>query len=153
MGSEEEAIPFNFEPCSDSDRGKPLIVPIIWLCLATTRNHESINSALKKNVEPVTDWSNFPAFNRTTVAAAALSDSMAIEEISNDILRDAQATDSSSQLYLVALGIKTEQLSGQKPRIDIVELRTKDKINLFKAQYFPYLLNLECLLIYDRSLL
>ncbi|KAJ7813617.1 hypothetical protein B0H14DRAFT_3149769 [Mycena olivaceomarginata] len=75
--------------------------------------HESINSALTKNVEPVTEWSDLPPFIRAPgVVTVSISDSMDIESMSNDILIDVGAADLSSQLYLVALAIKTEQLPG-----------------------------------------
>ncbi|KAJ7673572.1 hypothetical protein B0H14DRAFT_3687689 [Mycena olivaceomarginata] len=96
--------------------------------------HESINSALTKNVEPVTEWSDLPPFIRAPgVVTVSISDSMDIESMSNDILIDVGAADLSSQLYLVALAIKTEQLPGERVRLDIIQLRTKDKIYVFKV--------------------
>ncbi|KAJ7886129.1 hypothetical protein B0H14DRAFT_2563454 [Mycena olivaceomarginata] len=92
--------------------------------------HESINSALTKNVEPVT----LPPFIWAPgVVTISISDSMDIESMSNDILIDVGAADLSSQLYLVALAIKTEQLPGERVRLDVIQLRTKDKIDVFKV--------------------
>jgi hypothetical protein len=60
---------------------------------------------------------------------------MDIESMSNDILIDVGAADLSSQLYLVALAIKTEQLPGERVRLDVIQLRTKDKIYVFKVGF------------------
>ncbi|KAJ7875171.1 hypothetical protein B0H14DRAFT_2568940 [Mycena olivaceomarginata] len=60
------------------------------------------------------------------------SDSVAIENHMNDALTDLIPTASSSQLSLVALAIKTQQRDGQPDCLDIIQLRTQDKIYILK---------------------
>ncbi|KAJ6489576.1 hypothetical protein C8R47DRAFT_1124811 [Mycena vitilis] len=96
--------------------------------------HESINQFLLQNVQPVTDWTDLPRFERTkNIPTALISDSLIIEEKANEILADALNGISLSQLYLVAVCIKTEQRMGERPRVDIIQLRTKEGIYTFKV--------------------
>ncbi|KAJ7141481.1 hypothetical protein C8R44DRAFT_727065 [Mycena epipterygia] len=96
--------------------------------------HESINVALTKDVEPVTNWSDLLSFSRTLdIAVASCSDSMTIEKLSSDILVDFASAQSSSQLYLLALAIKTEQKPGDPTSLHIIQLRTNDNIYIFKV--------------------
>lgn len=91
---------------------------------------------MTKNVKPVTDWTDLPPFNSDpNVPTAAFSDSVAIEQISNDIIADVMAAaSSSSPLSLIAIAIKTEQRAGEPPRLNVIQLRTKDKIFFFKVR-------------------
>jgi hypothetical protein len=65
---------------------------------------------------------------------ALISDSFIIEERASDILADALNGISMSQLYLVVVGIKSEHGTGELPRLDIIQLRTKEGIYTFKVQ-------------------
>ncbi|KAJ6557976.1 hypothetical protein B0H19DRAFT_1291330 [Mycena capillaripes] len=96
--------------------------------------HESINQFLLQNVQPVTKWSDLPRFCRTVDVCATLSsDSFLIEEKASEILADALNGISLSQLYLVAVCIKATQSTGERPHIDIIQLRTKEGIYSFKV--------------------
>jgi len=96
--------------------------------------HESINSSLTKNVEPVTEWSDLPCFYRTPDCPTEFSDdSILIEEMANDILVEVAKQAPHSPLYLVVLAIKTEKLPGEPPHLDFIQLRTKDRIYAFKV--------------------
>jgi hypothetical protein len=57
---------------------------------------------------------------------ALISDSFIIEERASDILADGLNGISMSQLYLVVVGIKSEHCTGELPRLDIIQLRTKE---------------------------
>ncbi|KAJ7444452.1 hypothetical protein FB451DRAFT_1189544 [Mycena latifolia] len=86
--------------------------------------HESINSSLAKDVEPITDWTDLPPFEKTPdVATSIFSDSMAIEEITNDIVAEVLTGSSSSELSLIAIAIKTEQKPGEPAHLDIIQVR------------------------------
>ncbi|KAJ7474233.1 hypothetical protein FB451DRAFT_1398222 [Mycena latifolia] len=94
--------------------------------------HESMNSSLTKNVEPITAWTDLPPFTLSSeISTAFLSDSMEIEEAANDVLLDAAAP--GSQLSLVALAIKTEQRADGPPCLEIIQLRTRNKIIVFEV--------------------
>ncbi|KAJ6490305.1 hypothetical protein C8R47DRAFT_1273319 [Mycena vitilis] len=96
--------------------------------------HESINQFLLQNVQPVTDWTDLPRFERTPLIPTALiSDSFSIEQKASEILADALHGISLSQLYLVAVSIKTEQRTNQPLRVDIIQLRTKESVYAFKV--------------------
>ncbi|KAJ7846209.1 hypothetical protein B0H14DRAFT_3681514 [Mycena olivaceomarginata] len=97
--------------------------------------HESINSSLTRNVVPIHDWTDLPCFERSPETPTIIaSDSIDIEEAASDLLEDFTAVPlPSSQLHLVVLAVKTEQLPGQSPRLDIIQLRTKNKIHIFKV--------------------
>ncbi|KAJ7734018.1 hypothetical protein DFH07DRAFT_944774 [Mycena maculata] len=96
--------------------------------------HEAINSALCKDVEQVTAWSDLPPFIRDSqILAATLCESVEISNSASDILQDIIAPTVSSQLLLVAVAIKAEQRIGKPPRLDIIQLRTKDRIYVFKV--------------------
>ncbi|KAJ7174947.1 hypothetical protein C8R43DRAFT_1118980 [Mycena crocata] len=96
--------------------------------------HESINSALAKDVVPVTDWTDLPLLSRPRdIPSAVFSDSIAIEEIANDILKDAASVISSSMLYVVVLAIKGDYSPGQPARLNFIQLRTRDKIYILKV--------------------
>jgi hypothetical protein len=97
--------------------------------------HESINSSLTRNVVPIHDWTDLPCFERSPETPTIIpSDSIDIEEAASDLLEDFTAFPlPSSQLHLVVLAVKTEQLPGQSPRLDIIQLRTKNKIHIFKV--------------------
>ncbi|KAJ7889507.1 hypothetical protein B0H14DRAFT_3709849 [Mycena olivaceomarginata] len=92
---------------------------------------DGIQRGLKDSNNPPTEilYTDSPQW----VVTVSISDSMGIESMSNDILIDVGAADLSSQLYLVALAIKTEQLPGERVRLDVIQLRTKDKIYVFKV--------------------
>ncbi|KAJ7909937.1 hypothetical protein B0H13DRAFT_2272705 [Mycena leptocephala] len=93
--------------------------------------HESINSSLTKDVEPITEWTNLPAFPRNSeIIAAFLTDSMEIEEAASDILSDIIAP---PQFSPVALAIKTGQDANKQPHLEIIQLRTRDKIIVFQV--------------------
>jgi hypothetical protein len=94
--------------------------------------HESINSSLTKDVEPITEWTNLPAFPRNSeIIAAFLTDSMEIEEAASDILSDIIAP---PQFSPVALAIKTGQDANKQPHLEIIQLRTRDKIIVFQVK-------------------
>jgi hypothetical protein len=63
---------------------------------------------------------------------------MDIEEAASDILADVMSQ--SSQLSLVALAIKTQQHPGEPPHLQIIQLRTKDKIVVFDVRNYYYYL-------------
>ncbi|KAK6985101.1 hypothetical protein R3P38DRAFT_3450499 [Favolaschia claudopus] len=72
--------------------------------------HERINTAMTLNVVPVTEWTDLPAFAvQPNIATVLVSDSIQIEDAANEILQDFFGHSSPSQLYLVALAIKSEQ--------------------------------------------
>jgi hypothetical protein len=98
--------------------------------------HESINSSLTRNVVPIHDWTDLPCFERSPeTPTTVVSDSIDIEEVASDLLEHFMAVPlPSSQLHLVALAVKMEQRPGESPRLDIIQLRTRDKIHIFKVQ-------------------
>jgi hypothetical protein len=59
---------------------------------------------------------------------------MAIAEITNDILGDVLAAASMSQLYIIAVSVKTVQQAGESPRLDIIQIRTRDNIYALKVR-------------------
>ena len=82
----------------------------------------------------MTEWTDLPPFNRTpNVQIAIVSDSIAIDQLANDIVADVIAAASTSQLFLVALAIKTERRVGEPASLHIIQLRTKDRIYIFKV--------------------
>lgn len=109
--------------------------------------HESINSSLAKNVEPVTAWTDLPRFTRVSEHPPDFfDDSVFIEEIANDFLAAVNRTSQLHQLALVALAIKTEQKAGEKAHLHIIQLRTRDKTCVFKVNSF-FSLHLKVLII------
>lgn len=95
--------------------------------------HESINPALTLNVEPVTDWTDLPTFAReANILSTITSDSVVIENQMNELLDDV-SIGSLSQLYLVALAIKTRQTVGSPVCLDMIQLRTKNRIYALKV--------------------
>ncbi|KAJ7151286.1 hypothetical protein C8R43DRAFT_951101 [Mycena crocata] len=101
--------------------------------------HESINQSLARNVQPVTDWTDLPRFEKTmTVPVALITDPILIDDSASDILADALNSISSSQLSLVAVSIKTEQSAGKPPRLDVIQLRTREGIYCFKVSAFTF---------------
>ncbi|KAJ7872089.1 hypothetical protein B0H13DRAFT_2280300 [Mycena leptocephala] len=83
------------------------------------------------DVEPITEWTNLPAFPRNSeIIAAFLTDSMEIEEAASDILSDIIAP---PQFSPVALAIKTGQDANKQPHLEIIQLRTRDKIIVFEV--------------------
>ncbi|KAJ6557626.1 hypothetical protein B0H19DRAFT_1376305 [Mycena capillaripes] len=56
---------------------------------------------------------------------------MIIEDLASDILAETGAITSSSQLFPIALAIKTEEDAGPPIRLKTIQLRTKDKIYVF----------------------
>lgn len=112
--------------------------------------HESINRPLAYNVVPVDNWTDLAPFERSSETPTTIvSDSSNIEDAASEVLGDVLNVPSSfSQLHLVALAIKTEQRAGESPRLDIIQLRTKDKIYIFKARamfLIPGAISLLCL--------
>ncbi|KAJ7790501.1 hypothetical protein B0H14DRAFT_2625938 [Mycena olivaceomarginata] len=88
--------------------------------------HESINDALSKDVEPVTDWTDCAPFCLNPhIPTVTTSDSMIIEDLASDILVETGAATSSSQLFPIAVAIKTEEDSGAPVRLKTIQLRTK----------------------------
>ncbi|KAK7019948.1 hypothetical protein R3P38DRAFT_2536008 [Favolaschia claudopus] len=96
--------------------------------------HERVNAAMTLNVVPVTDWAALPAFELTpgTVTVVA-SDSIQIEAAANEILQDFFARTSPSELYLVVFAIKAEPHPADRPRIHFLQIRTRNKIYIFKV--------------------
>ncbi|KAK7017601.1 hypothetical protein R3P38DRAFT_3559537 [Favolaschia claudopus] len=98
--------------------------------------HERINTAMTLNVVPVTEWTDLPRFAvQPNIATVLVSDSIQIEDAANEILQDFFGYSSPSQLYLVALAIKSEQRAGELPQLHFIQLRTRNKIYIFKARY------------------
>ncbi|KAF8174707.1 hypothetical protein K438DRAFT_1848844 [Mycena galopus ATCC 62051] len=97
--------------------------------------HESINRSLVHNVVPVNDWTDLTPFGRCSETPTTIvSDSVDIENAASEVLGDLlDVTSSSSRLYLVAITIKTDQHPGEPPRLDIIQLRTQDKIYVFQV--------------------
>ncbi|KAJ7754699.1 hypothetical protein DFH07DRAFT_959733 [Mycena maculata] len=96
--------------------------------------HESINRSLTLNVQPVTDWTDLPRFERAVqIPTALITDSILIEDQASEILADTLTGISQSQLYLVAIGIKAEQCPGKPSCLDDIQLRTKEGIYTFKV--------------------
>ena len=97
--------------------------------------HESVNTSLLRNVQPVTEWIDLPRFARTMdITTALASDSPTIEDKASEILDDTLSGISTSKLSLVVVSIKSEQRLGESPRVDMVQLRTKDGIYIFTVQ-------------------
>lgn len=97
--------------------------------------HESINDALSKDVEPVTDWTDCAPFCLTpNFPTVTTSDSMIIEDLASDILAETGAATSSSQLFPIALAIKTEEDGGAPVRLKTIQLRTKNKLYIFDVK-------------------
>ncbi|KAJ7747954.1 hypothetical protein DFH07DRAFT_775902 [Mycena maculata] len=96
--------------------------------------HEDMNSSLLKDVQPVTDWTDLPPFECTLdIPTAVISDSVAIEEITHDVLADLIPAASSPQFHPIALAIKTENCAGKPAPLDIIQIRTKDKNFVLKV--------------------
>ncbi|KAJ7823132.1 hypothetical protein B0H14DRAFT_3146115 [Mycena olivaceomarginata] len=55
-----------------------------------------------------------------------------IEERANDILIDVANEAPHSPLYIIAAAIKVEQQPGKAPRLDLIQLRTRNQIYVFK---------------------
>jgi len=92
---------------------------------------------LAKDVEPITNWTDLPLFQRPSdVVANFASDSMIIEEFAGDLLQDIlpRVQAYPPQLYLIAVAIKTEQKPGELPRLHFIQLRTSHKIYVFKVR-------------------
>ncbi|KAJ7852387.1 hypothetical protein B0H14DRAFT_3137162 [Mycena olivaceomarginata] len=67
--------------------------------------HETMNPSLTRDVEPITDWTDLPRFDRSSeIPVTSLSDSMAIDDAAHDLLRDLITPD--SRLAVVALTVK-----------------------------------------------
>jgi hypothetical protein len=99
--------------------------------------HESISSSPTRNIEPVTNWTDLPRFERSPdILTAVTSDSIEIENMTNYVLADVlkQAQTVPPQLYLLALSIKTEQKPGEQPHLYFINLRTPNKIYAFKVR-------------------
>lgn len=60
---------------------------------------------------------------------------MVIEEWAADLLAEilTRIHASPPELYLIAFAIKTEQRPGELPRVHMIQLRTPDKIFVFKV--------------------
>ncbi|KAJ7914555.1 hypothetical protein B0H13DRAFT_2270697 [Mycena leptocephala] len=100
--------------------------------------HESINSSLSQDVEPVTDWTDCPPFLRTSnFPTINVSDPMVIEDLASEILAEVTAVTSPSQLSFVALAMKTDLQSDDRLHARTIQLRTKDKIYIFDVVQFP----------------
>ncbi|KAJ7707928.1 hypothetical protein B0H16DRAFT_1824162 [Mycena metata] len=97
--------------------------------------HESINISLTKNVVPVTQYTDLPPLTRNPDTPTTLvSNSMDIEDTANSLLEElGHIPSSSSQLHVVALSIKTEQRPGESLRLDMIQLRTANRICVFKV--------------------
>ncbi|KAJ6482041.1 hypothetical protein C8R47DRAFT_1283386 [Mycena vitilis] len=97
--------------------------------------HESINRSLSHNVVAVNAWTDLPPFVRCQgIQTVIVSDSVDIENAASDVLEDlVNVSSSSSPLYLVAIAIKTDQHPGEPVRLDIIQLRTQDKIYVFRV--------------------
>ncbi|KAJ7738873.1 hypothetical protein DFH07DRAFT_778935 [Mycena maculata] len=96
--------------------------------------HEDMNSSLLKDVQTVTDWTDLPPFECTLdIPTAVISDSMAIEEITHDVLADLIPAASSPQFHPTALAIKRENCAGKPAPLDIIQIRTKDKNFVMKV--------------------
>ncbi|KAJ6449147.1 hypothetical protein C8R47DRAFT_1265583 [Mycena vitilis] len=94
--------------------------------------HESINSALTKNVERITNWTDCPPFRiATDVPMAVVTDPVNIEDAANEILAEFQIV--SPQYYPLVLAIKSEQPSGAPSKLHFIQLRTRNKIFAFKV--------------------
>jgi hypothetical protein len=92
-----------------------------------------MNPSLTRDVEPITDWTDLPRFDRSSeIPVTSLSDSMAIDDAAHDLLRDLITPD--SRLAVVVLAVKTYQPANEKPRLEIIQLRTHHKIVIFKVQ-------------------
>ncbi|KAK7008390.1 hypothetical protein R3P38DRAFT_3590324, partial [Favolaschia claudopus] len=124
---------------TDSPQGSQNHFPKNWthFFLPGERSfHERINTAMTLNVVPVTEWTDLPRFAvQPNIATVLVSDSIQIEDAANEILHDFFGYSSPSQLYLVALAIKSEQRAGELPRLHFIQLRTRNKIYIFKARY------------------
>ncbi|KAJ7804450.1 hypothetical protein B0H14DRAFT_3883426 [Mycena olivaceomarginata] len=94
--------------------------------------HESLNSSLIKDVEPITQWTDLPVLETSPgVPTTIVSDSIEIEDEASDILADIMAP--SPSLSLIALAIKTRQPKEGPPCLEIIQLRTQDKIAVFEV--------------------
>ncbi|KAJ7189529.1 hypothetical protein GGX14DRAFT_609136 [Mycena pura] len=94
--------------------------------------HESLNSSLVRDVEPITQWTDLPVLETTPgIPATIVSDSMQIEDEASDILADILTPTSS--LSLIVLAIKTCQREDGPPRLEIIQLRTQDRITVFEV--------------------
>ncbi|CAK5275411.1 unnamed protein product [Mycena citricolor] len=108
--------------------------------------HEGINAELQKNVTPVTNWSDLPAFRRTeSILPQHIMDAVEIEATANGILQDSMES-SSDLLHVLAIAIKATDYE-RGLRIDSIQVRTVDKILVFemtayktRSQFPPSLL-------------
>lgn len=101
--------------------------------------HEALNSSLTLNVEPVTDWTDLLRFERTAdIPTAVLSDSILIEAAANDVLGQVLNESTLAQLHVVAVDIKVEERPGEPPRLDVIQLRTKDNIYVFQVRAISF---------------
>lgn len=107
----------------------------MWLILSFSVErsfHESLNSSLIKDVEPITQWTDLPVLETSPgVPTTIVSDSIEIEDEASDILADIMAP--SPSLSLIALAIKTRQRKEGPPCLEIIQLRTQDKIAVFEV--------------------
>lgn len=89
-----------------------------------------------KDVQPITEWTDLPCFEYTPgIPAIFISDSMEIKDTASNILENVMAQTSSSQLPIIALAIKTRKMPGESPRLQIIQLRTKDKNIVFEVGF------------------
>lgn len=123
---------------TDSPQSKGHIFPrplSLTIPSAERSFHESINISLTKNVVPVTQYTDLPPLTRNPDTPTTLvSNSMDIEDTANSLLEElGHVPSSSSQLHVVALSIKTEQRPGESLRLDMIQLRTANRICVFKV--------------------
>ncbi|KAK6974250.1 hypothetical protein R3P38DRAFT_2812166 [Favolaschia claudopus] len=101
--------------------------------------HESINSSLTHNVERITDWTDLPSFERTAeVYTHFCVDTIAVEQTASDILQDFMLHTAPTELYSLAVSIKTSAEPGQIPRLISYSSEPRTKLSLLKyANSFP----------------
>ena len=89
---------------------------------------------LATDVEPVTDWIDLPPFETVpNITVEMTSDSVEIQGFAHDIVQDFMRC-SPSELYAIALAIKAEVRPGEPPRLDIIQIRTHNKVYIFKVR-------------------
>ncbi|KAJ7196492.1 hypothetical protein GGX14DRAFT_672632 [Mycena pura] len=103
---------------------------------AERKFHENLNTTLTEAVQPVTEWTDLPAFSRSLdIPVTTTSDSMEIETHANTILHRFYSGAATDDMHLIALSIvsRPPDKPGAQHRVDLIQLRTAFGLYVFNV--------------------
>ncbi|KAF9011526.1 hypothetical protein BDZ89DRAFT_1167480 [Hymenopellis radicata] len=99
--------------------------------------HESITRSLANNVQHVSTWTDLPPLQRTPdVLVDFCSYSIAMEELADEVLNEATSAIRAGGIYILGLAIKYHLSKERKPQLDVIQLRTQNRVLIFKVTAF-----------------